>query len=137
MALGAAVALRFAGAVRRHRDVAAWFDGDDAGLRAVVRPWFARMRRCGADVREALHDGQPTACVGDVAFGYVDAFRAHAAVGFFYGAMLDDPAGLLEGRGKRMRHVKLRWGRAVDDAALAALVAAAYRDVRMRMGLAG
>jgi hypothetical protein len=50
--------------------------------------------------------------------------------------MLDDPDGLLEGTGKRMRHVKLRWGRDVDTAALEALVAASYRDILMRLGSA-
>jgi hypothetical protein len=37
-------------------------------------------------------------------------FRVHVNVGFFHGASLDDRACLLEGSGKRMRHVKLRWG---------------------------
>ena len=91
------------------------------------------MRGCGPDVRELLHDGSPTACVEDAAFGYVNAFRAHVNVGFFYGAALDDPAGLLEGTGKRMRHVKLRWGQQVNAAALSELVAAAYRDIRLRL----
>ena len=77
----------------------------------IAQPWFEQMRGCGADVRELLHDGYPIACVEDAAFGYVNAFTAHVNVGFFYGAVLDDPAGLLEGAGKRMRHVKLRWGR--------------------------
>ena len=80
-----------------------------------------------------MHDGCPTACVGDAAFGYVGAFSAHVNVGFFHGASLADPAGLLEGSGKRMRHVKLRWGSPADDAALAALIAAAYRDIRLRL----
>ena len=48
--------------------------------------------------------------------------------------MLDDPAGLLEGAGKRMRHVKLRWGRPINDAALSELIAAAYRDIGVRLG---
>jgi hypothetical protein len=52
---------------------------------------------------------------------------------FFYGAALDDPANLLEGTGKHMRHVKLRWGQQVDAAALSELVAAAYRDIRLRL----
>jgi hypothetical protein len=91
------------------------------------------MRGCGADVRELLHDGHPTACVGDAPFGYVNAFSAHVNVGFFYGAALDDPAGLLEGTGKGMRHVKLRWGQQVNAAALSELVAAAYRDIRLRL----
>jgi len=99
----------------------------------MAQPWFERMRGCGVDVRELLHDGHPVACVDDAAFGYVDAFRAHVSVGFFHGASLDDPARLLEGSGKRMRHVKLRWGRQVDAAALAELIAAAYRDIQLRL----
>ena len=99
----------------------------------MAQPWFERMRACGADVRELLHDGHPTACVQDAAFGYVDAFSAHVNVGFFFGAALDDPAGLLEGSGKRMRHLKLRWGQQVNVAALNALIAAAYADIRHRL----
>jgi hypothetical protein len=91
------------------------------------------MRGCGADVRELLHDGHPTACVGDAAFGYVNAFTVHVNVGFFFGAMLDDPDGLLEGTGKRMRHVKLRPAQHVNAVALRELIAAAYRDIRWRL----
>lgn len=118
-------------AVSHDPAVDAWFARDE--LRQFVRPWFERMRGCGADVRELLHDGCPTACVGAAAFGYVGAFRAHGNVGFFYGATLDDPARLLEGTGKRMRHVKLRWGQEADTAALGELIAAAYRDIRLRL----
>src|SRR3954468_19243471 len=125
---------RFPDAVRRDPDVDAWFARPGEDLRRFVEPWFERMRGCGADVRELLHDGHPTACVGDVAFGYVNAFRAHANVGFFFGAMLDDPAGILEGTGKRMRHVKVRPGRPVNAAALTELIAAAYLDIRKRDG---
>ena len=100
----------------------------------MAQPWFERMRGSGADIRELLHDGHPTACVGDAAFGYVNAFSAHVNVGFFHGATLDDPAGLLEGAGKCMRHVKLRWGEPVNVAALNELIVAAYRDIRLRLG---
>jgi hypothetical protein len=72
--------------------------------------------------------------VKDAAFGYVAAFTAQVNVGFFHGASLDDPAGLLQGAGKRMRHVKLPWGRLVDDDALGALISAAYLDIRGRLG---
>jgi hypothetical protein len=126
--------MRFPSAVRRDASVEAWFAMPDDELRRMAQPWFERMRGCGADVRELLNDGHPTACVGDAAFGYVNAFRAHVNVGFFYGAMLEDPARLLEGAGKRMRHVKLRWGEAVNVAALNELIAAAYKDIRLRLG---
>jgi hypothetical protein len=123
---------RFASAVRRDPAVEAWFDKPDAELRLFVRPWFERMRGLGPDVRELIHDRHPIACAGDAAFAYVDAFAAHANVGFFFGAELDDPAGLIEGAGKHMRHVKLRWGQPVDEAALGALIAAAYQDIKAR-----
>jgi hypothetical protein len=124
--------LRFPSAVARDPAVDAWFAQPDHELRLMAQPWFERMRGCGPDVRESLQDGCPTACVEDAAFAYVNAFRAHASVGFFQGARLDDPAGLLEGTGKRMRHVKLRWGEPVDAAALSKLIAAAYRDIQAR-----
>ena len=126
--------MRFPEALRHDPAVDAWFASSDA-LRGFARPWFELMRGCGPDVRELLHDGHPTACVQDVAFCYVAAFAAHVNVGFFQGAGLKDPAGLMEGTGKRMRHVKLRWGEQIDEAALVALIAAAYRDMRERLTL--
>jgi len=120
-------------AVRRDPRVAAWFGEVTDPLSMMVEPWFDRLRGCGGDVRETLHDGMPTACVGDAAFAYVNAFSAHASIGFFHAADLPDPSSLLEGAGKRMRHVKLRLGAEANEEALRALIDAAYRDVRRRM----
>ena len=102
-------------------------------LGAIAQRWFEVMRDCGDDVRELLHDGHPTACVGDAAFGYVNAFREHVNVGFFRGAELYDPIGLLEGTGKFMRHVKLRPEREINSAALTKLIETAYTDMRARV----
>ena len=102
-------------------------------LGAIARRWFEAMRECGDDVRELLHDGHPTACVGEAAFAYVNAFKAHVNVGFFRGAELADPNGLLEGTGKLMRHVKLRPERDVDAPALTKLIETAYTDMKERL----
>jgi hypothetical protein len=125
-----------AGAARLDREIDALAPEPEDELRRVARGWFEHMRNCGPDVRELVHDGCPVACVADAPFGYVNLFKAHVSVGFYYGAMLDDPAGLLEGEGKRMRHVKLRRGQAADAAALSELIAAAYSDIRRRLGSA-
>jgi hypothetical protein len=88
------------------------------------------MRACGG---ELLHDGHPTACVDDAAFGYVNQFTTHVNVGFFRGAELADPEGLLEGTGKFMRHVKLRPGDHIDTTALTKLIETAYTDMKRRL----
>jgi hypothetical protein len=121
--------LRFNGAVKRDPAVQAWLDGAPETLRAMVRPWFERMRECGDDVRELMHDGCPTVCVGDAGFAYVNSFTAHVNVGFLRGSMLPDPRCVLEGAGKLGRHVKVRPGAPVDDAALRALITEAYREI--------
>jgi hypothetical protein len=125
--------LRFPTAVKHEPAIDAWLRAQRVELRPFVQTWFTHLRQCGGDVRELMHDGCPTACVGDAAFGYVAAFRDHVNVGFFFGALLKDPARLLEGTGKRGRHVKLWPDRAVDAAALARLVDVAYVDLKARL----
>ena len=102
-------------------------------LGAIAQRWFEVMRDRGDDVRELLHDGHPTACIGDAAFAYVNAFKAHVNVGFFRGAEIADPEGLLEGIGKFMRHVKLRPEHDVDVTALRKLIEVAYIDMKARV----
>ena len=125
--------LRFESAVKHDPAVDRWFETQTPRLGRMARPWFDLMRDLGDDVRELLHDGHPSACIGDAAFGYVNAFTAHVNVGFFLGAWLDDPVGLLEGTGKRMRHVKMRPGQEPDGTALAMLIESAYHDMRERL----
>jgi hypothetical protein len=111
--------------------------GHSGELGAIAKRWFDVIRRSGSDVRELLHDGHPTACVGDAAFAYVNAFTAHVNVGFFCGADLHDPDGLLEGKGRFMRHVKLRPELELDNGALTKLIEAAYADVKARLKAEG
>ena len=102
-------------------------------LGAIAQRWFEVMRKCGDEVRELLHDGNPVACLGDAPFGYVNVFTSHVNVGFFRGSALPDPAHLLQGTGKFMRHVKLRPREASNDAALNRLIEAAYSDIKARV----
>ena len=124
----------FPEAVRRDAAVEAWMDARPGELGAIARHWFDVLRACGDDVRELLHDGMPTACAGEAAFAYVNAFTAHVNVGFFRGAELEDPAGLLDGTGRFMRHVKLKPDSDVDATALIQLADAAYTDMKRRLG---
>ena len=125
--------LRFPGSVKRDPAIEVWMREHSGELGAIARRWFEVMRSCGDDVRELLHDGHPTACIGDAAFGYVNSFTAHTNVGFFLGAKITDPGRLLEGTGKHMRHVKLGPGRDFDATALRTLIETAYTDMKARL----
>ena len=125
--------LRFDGAVERDPAIDAWMKEHQGALGAIAHRWFEVMRKCGDEVRELMHDGCPVACLGDLPFGYVNVFTAHVNVGFFQGASLPDPARLLQGNGKFMRHVKLRPGAPENDAALTGLIERAYSNMKARV----
>ena len=122
--------MTFPEAIRHDPEIDSWFDARPGELGAVGRRWFSVMRDCGDDVCELLHDLHPTACVGEAAFGYVNVFNSHVNVGFFLGAELADPAHLLEGTGKFMRHAKLRPGDDIDESALTDLIETAYSEMK-------
>ena len=124
---------RLHGVAKRDSAITAWMSQHPGELGEIAKHWFEAMRNCGEDVREVLHDGHPTACVGDAAFGYVNAFTGHVNVGFFLGAKLDDPASLLIGGGKYMRHAKIYPGRDFDRNALSNLITEAYRDMKRQL----
>jgi hypothetical protein len=125
--------LRFDGAVERDPAIDAWMKEHAGEFGAIAHHWFGVMRKPGDEVRELLHDGCPVACFGDAPFGYVNVFTSHVNVGFFHGAALPDPARLLQGSGKFMRHVKLKPGTATNAAALRILIDAAYSDIKARV----
>ena len=124
---------RLHGAVERDPGIDAWFNNHPGELGAIAQHWFEVMRQCGDEVRELLHDDCPTACLGDAAFAYVNVFTSHVNIGFFQGSELPDPARLLQGSGKFMRHIKLMPGTPTDDASLRALIEAAYADIKAQV----
>ena len=123
----------FPTAIKRDAAVDAWFDSQQSELGSIAHRWFDVMRSCGGDVRELLHDYHPTACVDEAAFGYVNVFSEHVNVGFFQGTELADPANLLEGTGKYMRHVKIRRDGNIDADSLTKLIEAAYHNTKRRL----
>jgi hypothetical protein len=125
--------LRFNGTVKHDPAIDRWMKAHAGELGAIAQEWFDVMRQCGDEVRELLHDGCPNACLGDVPFGYVNVFTSHVNVGFFQGASLRDPARLLQGAGKFMRHVKLKPGTPINNVALSRLIEEAYADIKTRI----
>ena len=121
------------GTVEHDPAIDAWLNKQPGELGSIARHWFEVMRNSGDEVREILHDGCPVACLGNAPFAYVNVFTSHANAGFFHGSSLPDPAHLLEGTGKSMRHVKLRPETPTDAASLGRLIELAYADIKSRV----
>lgn len=125
--------LRFNGALEHDPAIDLWFEQRNTPLGTIAHHWFQVMRGSGDEVRELVHDGCPVACLGDAPFAYVNVFKAHVNVGFYHGAFLRDPARLLLGSGKRMRHVKITAESTEEFPALATLIQSAWADIKARV----
>ena len=121
---------RLSGAKKWNPDIDQWLAEQESELSEIALAWFSRLRECGDDIRELMHDGCPHACVSDAAFAYVNVFKAHVNLGFYHGSKLRDESNLLEGTGKRMRHVKLRPGYEIDERQLMQFITDAYIDIK-------
>ena len=125
--------LRFYGKDLEETDFQTWLNQKDVSLRSIAQKWFRIIQDVGPEVEAIFHDNYPIGCIEDAPFAYVNVYTFHVNVGFFYGAYLPDPAGILEGTGKHMRHVKLRPEIELDELALNILIVAAYKDIKTRL----
>ena len=98
-----------------------WLKQKPEALGPIAAKWFAIIKNCGKDVQDIFHDNYPIGCVENAPFAYVNVFKEHVNVGFFYGT------------GKRMRHVKLRPNQTHDDKAITSLIQAANSDIKERL----
>ena len=82
---------------------------------ASLEPWqmeiVARLRALLKQVEppaiERIMWNQPVFDVNGHCF-YIKAFKEHVNFGFFRGAALSDPKGLLHGSGEMMRHIPIK-----------------------------
>ncbi len=90
------------------------------------------IREIAVGGTEIFQDGSAVTCIDLAPFVYVSVLPDHVSLGFFQGAELPDPAGLLTGTGKVMRHIKLKVGGAIDAEAVVELIQSAYDDMSRR-----
>lgn len=68
-------------------------------------------------------------------FCYIGAHREHVNLGFYYGADLPDPNELLEGTGKKLRHIKVREVEKIAQPALNALLQTSLDERREALNI--
>ncbi len=125
--------LRYTGKDIQNINLDSWLKQKPQELHSIAIKWFTVIQNCGNDVQDIFHDGYPIGCVDNAPFAYVNIFQAHVNVGFFYGVELPDKTGLLEGNGKRMRHIKLKPDLKYDEKEIVSLIDFAYTDIKQRL----
>lgn len=129
--------LRFYGKDIEATDFDLWLEQKAEELRPIASKWLEIIKNVGPEVEAIFHDNYPICCIDDAPFAYINVYTAHVNVGFFYGAYLPDPSGILEGTGKHMRHVKLRPDSKPNEKAISTLIIAAYKDIKIRLNTVG
>jgi hypothetical protein len=110
------------------------------GLRPVCRALRKLIAANDRDFVEVVWRKQQIASYGvgprkmSEHYAYIGVQSSHVNLGFYHGSALADPAGLLEGTGRRLRHVKVRSVAAALAAALAALLRRAIADRERHAG---
>jgi len=94
-----------------------------------------------ADTYEVPRPGEKAASYGvgpkkmSEEYVYIMPLKDSVNLGFFHGANLNDPKGLLEGTGAKMRHVKIRLLTDIKNAEITALIRAAIRERKTALKL--
>ena len=89
---------------------------------AIIRALRRLVRRVAPGLSEAVKWGNGCWVSSNNPVAYVYSAVDHVQFGFFNGSSLKDPRGFLEGRGKYVRHTKVRDPSKIDEQAFAALL---------------
>ena len=103
------------------KTVDSWMSELDPSQREIAQALRALILEAVPDFTESIKWNTPNyARGGNVC--YLAANKGYVNLGFFNGAGLPNPDGLIEGTGEKMRHIKVRRPEDIRPEVLAALV---------------
>ena len=95
--------------------------------RPIIRAFRKFVKRVAPQLQESVKWGNGCWLKGKVPVSYVYSAPDHVQFGFFRGASLKDPKGLLRGEGQYVRHVRVTKTSEFDVKAVRALLKQAAR----------
>ena len=95
--------------------------------RSIIRALRKFVEREAPRLEESVKWGNGCWVRGKAPVAYVYSAPDHVQFGFFGGASLKDPKGLLRGEGKFVRHIRLVKPSGIDESAFRALLKQAAR----------
>ncbi len=110
-------------------------------LKPILAALRSRILEIEPEAVETVRPGERAATYGvgerknTEGYLYLMPHKDWVNLGFYQGVSLPDPGGLLEGTGKKLRHMKIRDARQVDDPAVSDLIRAAAAERKGSLGL--
>ena len=89
------------------KSVDSWMAELDPSLRDIAQALRELILQAAPGIAESIKWNTPNYAKGGSAC-YLAANKGHINLGFFNGAGLPNPDGLIEGTGEKMRHIKVR-----------------------------
>ena len=109
-----------------------YLKGQSSKNQAIIRGLRRLVKRVEPGLSEAVKWGNGCWVGSNGPVAYVYSAPGYVQFGFFKGSSLNDPRGLLEGKGKYVRHTKVREPSGIDERSFAALLRqAAYSRGRL------
>jgi hypothetical protein len=99
-----------------------YLEDQSGGNQEIIRALRRFVRRVQPGLREAVKWGNGCWIGRNGPVAYVHADTGYVQFGFFNGSALEDPKGLLEGKGRYVRHTKVHDPSGIDRRAFAALL---------------
>lgn len=90
--------------------------------RTIIRALRKLVKKTAPGLQESVKWGNGCWISGTTPVCYVYTAPDHVQYGFFRGAQLKDPGGLLQGAGKYVRHIKVRRVSEIDESTFGALL---------------
>lgn len=114
-----------------------WLEKFAPDRQAIIRELIAVARRNMPGAHEFIYHDAVGYSVNDSPFDRICYIapqnKGYVNFGFFFGVGLPDPKKLLEGEGKRIRHVKVWSEDEAKNPALAKLIAATWKEAPKRV----
>lgn len=99
-----------------------YLDGQSSKNQVIIRALRQFVKRIAPGLSEAVKWGNGCWIGRNGPVAYVYSDTGYVQFGFFNGSSLKDPKGLLEGKAKYVRHIKVRDRSAIDKQAFSALL---------------
>jgi hypothetical protein len=113
--------------MKRYASFDAYLAGQSPKNQTIIRALRRFVKKVAPDLQESVKWGNGCWLKGDAPVAYVYSDPGYLQFGFFAGSALEDPRGLLEGKGKFVRHIKLYKAADIDARTFGALLRQAAR----------